>query len=178
MSRFAPWRPDDRGAPAPDLSVRPAARSDVHDLARIWAARHGGDPAEAAPKIHREFTAIAEGRAARYVCAATIGGAVVGYGKCGRYEAPADAPAGWYLLGVVVDPAARRRGAGRALTRHRMDWLDARGVGEVFYFANAQNPATVALHRPFGFAEVARVTSCLGVTFTGGEGVLLRASLG
>ncbi len=82
-------------------------------------------------------------------------------------------PAGWYLGGLVVEFEARRLGLGRALTLARLEALDAAGVPEVRYLANAQNRATLALHEPFGFELEAENPAMGGVTFTGGRGVLL-----
>jgi len=82
-------------------------------------------------------------------------------------------PAGWYLGGLVVDPPFRRLGLGRALTAARLTALDAAGVLEVRYLANATNRATLALHEPFGFELEAEDPAMGGVAFTGGRGHLL-----
>ncbi|MDF1799819.1 MAG: GNAT family N-acetyltransferase [Planctomycetota bacterium] len=83
------------------------------------------------------------------------------------------APVGWYLGGLVVARAARRGGLGRALTAARLAALDAAGVTEVRFTANARNSATLALHEPFGFQVEARNPRMSGLAFSGGEGLLL-----
>ena len=71
-------------------------------------------------------------------------------------DAPTDiAPPGYYLMGLVVRPDHRRQGVGAALTRARIDWILKR-ADAAWYFANARNAASIALHEPFGFEEVMR----------------------
>ena len=86
------------------------------------------------------------------------------------------APCGYYLVGVIVAPPARRRGVGRALTEARLAWIGGR-AREAWYFANAQNDASLELHRQLGFEEVTRSFWFPEVTFDGGEGVLCRVRL-
>jgi len=104
-------------------------------------------------------------------------GAVVGYGCAARFAPPPEAPLhrapeGWYLAGVVVSPALRRRGIAKALTRARLDRLEP----PVYYFANERNRASIDLHRPFGFAELTRTFWHPDAHFTGGGGILFVAS--
>ena len=103
---------------------------------------------------------------------------VIGYGRVMRFvpepEAPSDiAPAGYYLMGMVVHPDHRRRGVGAALIQARIDW-SARRADALWYFANARNAASIALHEPFGFAEVTRSFFYPRVDFDRGDGVLFR----
>jgi ribosomal protein S18 acetylase RimI-like enzyme len=114
----------------------------------------------------------------RLLLVAESGGRVAGYGRAMRFRpaagAPADsAPAGYYLVGLVVDADLRRRGVGSELTRLRLAWIQER-VGEAWYFANAGNAVSIALHARFGFSEVTRAFSFPDVTFDG-EGILFRA---
>ena len=115
--------------------------------------------------------AIGEGRAAawwdtltktvadgvhRALFVAEAEGSVVGYGRV-VYAAPPDAepaaaPKGWYLLGLVVDEAWRRRGIGETLTTARMGWV-AQRADRVYYFTSRHNVASQALHRRLGFVE-------------------------
>lgn len=102
---------------------------------------------------------------------------VVGWGQTSHHTAATDpAPTGHYLAGVTVDPGVRRRGIGTALTQARLDWVAGRAE-EVFFVVNARNLASIALHRPWRFEEVARGPRLAGVTFEGGVGLLLRAPL-
>ena len=80
---------------------------------------------------------------------------------------------GWYLSGVVVAPAARRRGLGMQLTSARLDRI-AEVSSSAWYFVNANNRASIALHSRFGFVEHARGPRICGVEFSGGTGILYR----
>jgi ribosomal protein S18 acetylase RimI-like enzyme len=106
---------------------------------------------------------------------------VIGYGRALRFvpepDAPTDiAPAGYYVMGMVVHPDHRRQGVGAALTRARIDWI-SKCADAAWYFANARNAASIALHEPFGFEEVTRSVFYPEVDFDRGEGVLFRLRL-
>jgi ribosomal protein S18 acetylase RimI-like enzyme len=79
-------------------------------------------------------------------------------------------------MGLVITPAYRRRGIGAELTRRRLEWIAER-AGEAFYFVNAQNRASIALHDEFQFEEVTREFTYPGVTFKGGAGIVYRKTL-
>ena len=105
---------------------------------------------------------------------------VVGYGRARLFEpepqAPVDtAPRGYYLTGVFVVPHERHAGIGTALTQARLDWIRTRAA-DAWFFANARNAASIALHERFGFEEVTRHFSVPGLTFEGGKGILFRLS--
>lgn len=169
MSYFSPYQPDAHGHAA-SVQVREPTLDEVPVVADIWAEREGGDARAAAPLIRSEFHKIQEGALRRYVCVALIDDQVVGYGRCGYREAKDGLPEGWYLIGVIVIPSARRRGVGRALTDHRMAWLAAQGVRQVYYFTNKKNRASIALHTPHDFVEVSHAGEA--------DRLLLQATIG
>ncbi|PFG42236.1 acetyltransferase (GNAT) family protein [Isoptericola jiangsuensis] len=114
----------------------------------------------------------------RLVVVAAVDGEVVGWAKTHRYRvADGAARAGHYLGGVTVHPRWRRHGIGTLLTTARMEWLAVR-TDRVHYLVNARNGESIALHRRWGFVEVARARSFHGVTFAGGSGVLLSVRPG
>ena len=84
-------------------------------------------------------------------------GAVVAYGRVVRFEpepaTPDPAPRGWYLLGLVVDQAWRRRGIGEALTAARMTWVAGR-ADRIYYFTAHENRVSQELHRRLGFVPL------------------------
>lgn len=148
-------------------------------LAAIEAAREGVDPGQQAVKLGKLIDAAAAGEA--LVLAAALDDDLLGVAKVARFTpvpgAPANsAPAGWYLLGVVVAEHCRRRGLGRRLTQARLNWIAERARA-AFYFSNAGNRASIDLHRPFGFVEVTRDFTFPGASFEGGAGILFRAAL-
>ncbi|WP_245544738.1 GNAT family N-acetyltransferase [Mobilicoccus pelagius] len=153
------------------VEVDPLMTADVEPCARLAADREGDDAGR-----WREVFARATSDPGQLVLVARHRGRVAGYGKATllNMEGARNAPPGWYLTGVVVDPPFRRRGVGERLTRTRLDELRRRGVPDVRYFANARNLASLRLHERLGFREVTRDFSVPGVTFTGGVGVLCR----
>jgi ribosomal protein S18 acetylase RimI-like enzyme len=183
MAEFAiyePRAPGESRPPSPsDALIRPARPDDATALGTISARREGRDPAE---QVAAFVTLLASTAPERdFVLCAELDGRVVGFGKTHRFVHPADPPAnaapeGWYLSGVVVDPADRRRGLGHALTEARLQWIAARSPC-AYYFANALNRVTIDLHARFGFVEVTRDFWFPKAEFRGGVGILFRIDL-
>ena len=169
-----------KGAAAPIAApVRRIVVADAHAVAELNAARNHTVAAEIEPQVRRDFEEIVTGGARRYCSVAEVDTRVVGYARTQWMdldERPGvrNAPSGWYLTGVVVAPAHRRRGIGRALTRDRLEFLERAGAREVWYFANSENRVTIALHARLGFEEVTRDFAIPGLTFADGQGVLHR----
>lgn len=114
----------------------------------------------------------------RPVFMAVLGGAVVGYGRTTRFDPsptapPNAAPSGFYLAGLLIDSAHRRRRLGRTLTLARLHWIFERAP-EAYYFTDARNHASIALHAQLGFEELTRDFTLPGVVFEGDRGVLGR----
>lgn len=157
-----------------DIVTRPAGPKDVGPCATLAVQRDGG---ERGSWLSRFETYLESDGCALFV--AEVSGEVVAYGRLERLDPDGDgsaqAPAGWYLAGIVVDPRWRRRGIAAALTEARLDWA-WRHTDEVWYFANERNRATLDLHDAFGFVEVTRDFSIPGVTFDNGlgKGILFR----
>jgi glyoxylase-like metal-dependent hydrolase (beta-lactamase superfamily II) len=159
-----------------DVVTRLAEPSDVAACVRLAMERDGGGLAAWRSRFESYLV-----RDDRVLFVAEVDGEFAGYGRLERLEpAPVGdmppAPAGWYLVGVLVRPRWRRLGVGTELTRARLawawDWTD-----EVWYFANARNQASIDLHQEFGFVEVTRNFAIPGVHFDEGHGtgVLLRS---
>lgn len=172
--RFAPYAPGPRERRAPvAVAVAEATEDDAPVLAALQARARGGAPREWVGRIRRAI-----GGELGLVITAKVAGETVGYASVTFLPAhPEDgASAGYYLTGVTVDPAWRRRGIGRLLTERRMEWVRGRGDA-VWCFVSARNRASLDLHRELGFEQVASGASFQGVAFAGGEGWLLRADL-
>lgn len=143
------------------------------DLAAVQAvARAAGGPGWTAAAL--------AARPDRIAVVAVAGGdpadrGLLGYAKTHVYPAPdGAAPAGHYLGGILVHPAARRRGLGRALTEVRLAWIWER-ADAASCITNARNAASIALHAALGFRQLASGASFQGVTFDGGRGLVLEA---
>ncbi len=97
----------------------------------------------------------------RQMFIAKANGQVVAYGRVielAADEAAPGTPAGYYLSGVLVDPAWRRRGIATELTQARLRWAFAR-TDKVFYVTGADNIASLHLHAALGFQEMKRFGS-------------------
>lgn len=163
-------RPGTRLEPVP-AELAEATEDDVPVLAALQARARGGSPGEWADRIRR-----ARCRERSLVLTAKVSGEALGYANAEFLpEHPVDhAPAGYYLTGVTVDPAWRRRGVATLLTRQRMDWVWERD-SSVRCFVSARNGASLRLHRELGFRHERPGASFQGIEFAGGEGRLLRA---
>ena len=167
-----------RDPPPADCEIVPAAAHDADAIARLTFERQGGTYEDARERASRWLAGTTDGH--NLLLVARLDRSVAGYARAGfvfgRTDEYADVPEGWYLGGIVVAPALRRRGIGTSLTRQRIEWVAGRGAREIFYFVNSLNRASIDLHTPFGFVEVRRNFRFPGVTFSGGgTGVLFRA---
>lgn len=158
----------------PGSLIRAAEPADLPACAALSVSHSGGGAAEAEQRLRYELV-----RTDRWLLVAVVDGAVAGYGRISEHRpaqpGPRDAPAGFYLGGLVVHPACRRRGIGLALTQARMEQVFV-AADEVWYFTSATNSASIAMHARLGFMEVTRNFRFPGVTFTNGHGILFRAS--
>lgn len=167
---FADYQPDNHGEPL-STDVRPLATHHIDECVVLAVQRNGGAHDHWAAAFERAL-----GSDDQQAFVAIHDGVVVGYGTAGwlalsTREGARNAPDGWYLTGVVVEPRYRRRGVGRQLTEARLRWLATR-TDRAWYFATAMNRPSLDLHAALGFREVTRDLSVPGVTFTGGTGVL------
>jgi ribosomal protein S18 acetylase RimI-like enzyme len=169
---FAEHSPRPSGRPRAAVRVRPAVPGDVPAYAALLAAYDGR-----ADAVHRDRLRQRLRSGTGAVLVAERDGGLAGAGRVAWLEPEGDRPppAGYYLVGLIVDPGQRRAGVGEALTRARVAWTLER-ADAVWYFANAANRASLDLHARLGFEEVTRAFDVAGVTFDGGEGVLARAS--
>jgi aminoglycoside 6'-N-acetyltransferase I len=100
---------------------------------------------------------------------------MVGWAKTHYWpEDDGAAGAGHYLGGVTVLPSHRRRGVAAALTAARLSWIWQRATS-AWCLVNAQNLASIDLHKRWGFQEIARGREFHGTDFAGGTGVVYRA---
>ncbi|MDQ7827174.1 MAG: GNAT family N-acetyltransferase [Candidatus Eremiobacteraeota bacterium] len=180
MSNFSDYKPHGVSShPQPErFTIRPAAISDVPELALIKSSREGTDLNSCARGFAEE---ISRNGNSYLLLTASIGTKIAAFGRAGFFQRPESisqntAPEGWYLLGVIVLKDFRRCGIAFELTRSRLLWI-ADHSKVAYYFASAMNLATIHLHNHFGFSEITRDFTFPGVTFTGGTGILFRAEL-
>ena len=176
FSEYGPRPVGDR--PVADWTLRAARAEDLDALSSLVADREGGSAADQPGRFAGELDRIA-GAASRGLWVAERPMGIVAFARAALWEpaapVPGDsAPAGWYLGGVVVHPDHRRLGIAADLTRARLAWL-APIAAECFFVVNVMNRASIDLHEPFGFHEIARGPELTGIRFTGGMGVLFRA---
>ncbi len=177
---FARYEPRPPRAPghACEVGITQATADDVREIAPLFAARQGIAIGLAIQRVENWFAKPLEGET---TFLARRESRMVGYGRIGFVHAIpeyAHVPEGWYLTGVVIEPAMRRRGIATALTQHRLRTIAARGAGEAYYFANSINRASIDLHGRLGFEEIARDFQFPGATFGGGGiGILFRINL-
>lgn len=176
-ARWAEYQPRKSSRPPPaDLEIRAAQVADCAAIAAIEGSRDGDATAAARQRCETQVD-----DPSTLLLVAMAGDQMVGFARAGRIRRPVDAsedhvPDGWYLLGVVVVDAWRRRGIGRRLTERRISWIAER-ADTAYFFANARNRASLDLHRGLGFVEISRRFSANRVQFAGGEGVLCRLDL-
>lgn len=164
------------------FSLRPATRSDIPSITRIYAhaVRQGTasfeiEPPDAA-EMARRMDALLQGGYPYLV--ADEHGAVLGYAYAGPYRAR---PAYRFSVenSVYVDPDAQRRGVGRALLEKLIEEAAARNFRQMIAVIgdSAQTPS-IELHRALGFRMVGTLES---VGFKSGrwlDTVLMQRTLG
>jgi GNAT superfamily N-acetyltransferase len=166
---YVPGGVSARPLPASQVVVRHAVEDDIGGILETQA--RAGRTATGADALS---AAICD--QARLVVVASLDGDIVGWGKTHFWAYPdGPAPAGQYLGGVTVMPDLRRRGIAVALTQARLDWIWER-TATAWYLVNPANRASIDLHRQWGFSEVARGAKFHTTHFTGGVGLLLRAT--
>jgi ribosomal protein S18 acetylase RimI-like enzyme len=149
---FAAWTPGVGRRPA-GFTVRPGAPEDVEACVHLAVAIGAGS----ATRWRDTLTRTVRDGQERALFVAEAAGAVVAYGRVVLFQpvpaTPDPAPRGWYLLGLVVDQAWRRRGIGEALTIARMAWVAGR-ADRIYYFTAHENQVSQELHRRLGFVPL------------------------
>jgi L-amino acid N-acyltransferase YncA len=164
------------------VSIRPATLADIPAITRIYAESvlRGTASFELEPPTEHEMT-----RRMRLLLdggfpylAAELGGTVVGYAYAGPYRAR---PAYRFTVedSIYIDPAAHRRGVGRAL----LDGLIAESTSRGFrlmvaVIGDSEQAPSIELHRAAGFHLVGTFEN-IGFKFDRWlDSVLMQRALG
>jgi len=144
------------------MSTRVATPDDLDAIAEIYAhyvatslATFELDPPDAA-EWRRRFAVIAD--AGLPFLVAERDGAIAGYAYCAPWKTR---PAYRATVedSVYVAPSAVGQGCGTELVRDLLDACGAAGISEVIaVIADTGDPASVELHRRFGFVDAGRLT--------------------
>jgi len=142
----------------PEVAVRiePLTKADVAAAVELAARVLRVEPGDRAEQFAADITGQH-----RQMFVAKASDHVVAYGRIlqlAAEEAGPGTPAGYYLSGVLVDPAWRGRGIATALTVARLRWAFTR-TDTVFYVTGADNTASLHLHAALGFQEIKRFDS-------------------
>ena len=180
MGEKAAYEPTRGGVTPADVRVRPAQMQDARAIALLSARREGLDEDAVFERCAAELEGLERGDPG-LMLVAEVDGRVVGFGRArplAASESPSelDVPAGWYLLGVIVDPAQRRRGVGRALVQGRLDALTGR-TACAYTFINRANRASRDLLEGAGFRVLERPFRYERSGLEPGDGWLLRCDL-
>jgi len=138
--------------------------ADIAAVTRIYdhAVRHGTasfelDPPDAAEMVRR-MRALLDGGFPYVV--AEIDRAVVGYAYAGPYR---PRPAYRFSIedSIYIDPAAQRRGIGRALLTRLIEDATARGFRQMIaVIGDSAQTASIELHRALGFRLIGTFENC------------------
>lgn len=138
------------------VQIEPLTKTDVAPTAELAARVLRVKPGDRGEQFAADITGQH-----RQMFVAKASGQVVAYGRIlqlAAEEAGPGTPAGYYLSGVLVDPAWRGRGIATALTVARLRWAFTR-TDTVFYVTGADNTASLHLHAALGFQEIKRFDS-------------------
>lgn len=142
------------------VAIRPAVQGDAEAIAAIYAHHvlHGTATYELVPPRAADFRAKVESLAERgwpflVACDAE---AVVGYAYATQFR---DRPAYAYACenSIYVAHDRRRGGIGRQLLAALLVQAEAYGFRQMVAVIGGAEPASIALHRTCGFAEVGRM---------------------
>ena len=139
------------------MKVRPVARHDAPDWARMRTGLWPEAPADHGVEITDNFARPDESQAV--FVSEEPDGALSGFLEAGMRpcaEGCLTSPVG-YIEGWWVEPEHRGRGRGTALVKAAEDWARSCGLAEMASDAIQANELSQSAHRALGYAETARV---------------------
>jgi L-amino acid N-acyltransferase YncA len=164
------------------VSIRPATPADIPAITRIYAqsVRTGTASFELDPPTEEEMTrrmrVLLDGGFPYLV--AEIDGALAGYAYAGPYRTR---PAYRFTVedSIYIDPAAQRRGVGRALLDRLIEEATRRGFRQMIaVIGDSRQTPSIELHRAAGFRMVGNFEN-VGYKFERWlDSVLMQRALG
>lgn len=150
--RFVPFEPRTLPRQPVSAQVRIADAQDARQAARlaVTVVTDAGSQEDWEQRLMRDVSG-----ADRILFIATGNSELLGYTRLGLVESDSPAPDGYYLLGLVVAVAHRRRGVAEALVAAAIEEAQRR-TGVLWSFFDVENEASAALHAHMGFVEHAR----------------------
>jgi L-amino acid N-acyltransferase YncA len=164
------------------LAIRDVRPADIHAITRIYAhaVTHGTasfeiePPAEA--EMARRLQTLLDGKYP--YLAAELDDVVAGYAYAGPYRTR---PAYRWTVedSIYVDPAAYRRGIGKALLDRLIEASEARGFRQMIaVIGDSAQTASIELHRAAGFQHVGNIQN-VGLKFGRWlDSVIMQRALG
>jgi len=133
-----------------EMVIRKATSTDIAACAVLICGHVSGNLEDWRSRFERDLA-----NPQRQFLVATVDASVVGYGHTTLHSDKSEdettsSPTGYFLSGLLVSPAHRRKGLGILLTIARIDEL--RQLTDVIYYrAEPSNQATINLHSRLGF---------------------------
>lgn len=87
------------------------------------------------------------------------------------------APEGWYSLGIIVKPNARRHGIARAVIEYQLEYMKSVGIERIFSSVDVENKASMRMHEVLGAKPLGRAPGFLQMALESGEGALFVKEL-
>ncbi len=146
-------RPSHAHAGSASLRIRRARASDLGSLVRLLEQLFALE-ADFAPDAHRQSAGLAamlRDPRRRAVLVAERGGEVVGMVTAQLVVSTAEGGSAAVVEDMVVDAAARSRGAGRALLEAIEAWARARGAARLQLLADDGNAPALAFYARMGW---------------------------
>ncbi len=176
--QYSPYNSKIKSKRTENVSVRKMRAEDINCVAKVIFSRGKESLEKITINLQQEYISDDE-RMQRQLFVAEIDNVIVGFSRLINFKyftKTLKATPGYYLMAVVVLPSFQRLGIGEQLTNIRIKFCREL-TNELFYFANVQNLASIRMHESYGFKEVERNSSFLGISMDDGEGILYKLNL-
>jgi L-amino acid N-acyltransferase YncA len=136
------------------VTIRRATPEDAESISAIWeivcaervytAVNHPFTPQQ-----ERDYIASLSGREGVFL--AEVDGRVVGFQSLDLWARYTDSFDHVGVMGTIILPKWRRRGIGRCLAKHVLDFARANGYEKIVVYVRAGNAGAQAFYRGLGF---------------------------